>query len=94
MPVPGGNGDAPLCMAQKEQCSNDVEAACPPPSGWSTPAFTNLAPPGLHTSVQISPRAAPMAWETDGASAANRIAKHAIQAARHRIVAVIPMWGL
>ena len=32
-----------------------------------------------------------MAWETDGASAANRIAKHAIQAAKRRVILFISM---
>lgn len=61
---------------------------------WSRLTLTNFVPPTLQISDQVSPRDIDKAWETDGASAANRIAKHAIQAAKRRVILFIPILKL
>jgi hypothetical protein len=91
--APGGRANEPPCVAQIGQCSweRDCCVSWLKESPWSLPTFTNLAPPTLQTSTQAWPRAAATAWEIDGANAANRIAKHAIKAAKRRVINSIPM---
>ena len=40
----------------------------------------------LQISVQVSPDATAIAWDIDGANAANSIAMQAIQAAKQRVI--------
>ncbi|MDB5908126.1 MAG: hypothetical protein JWP34_2240 [Massilia sp.] len=92
-PTRDSNANEPACMAQNGQCSRwrdffETGSEVPP---WSSLIFTNLVPATLQISVQDWPRDADTAWEIDGASAANRIAKQAIQAAKRRVIFFIPM---
>lgn len=58
-----------------------------------SPALICLMPSIEQISTQelLVPVAAAIAWEIDGARAANKIAKHAIQAAICRVVFFIPI---
>jgi hypothetical protein len=94
--APGSKANDPPCVAQNGQCStcgnfSDIGSG---DTVSSTATLTNLGPATLQTSAQVSPNDAATAWEIDGTSAANRIAKQAIQAAKRRVTLFIPMPGL
>ena len=62
---------------------------------WLSATLMSLEPAIEQISVQDTPKpvVAVMAWETDGASDASKIAKHAIQAANCRVALFIPIGG-
>jgi hypothetical protein len=60
---------------------------------WVSSSLTNLAPVVEQISSQESsePFEAAKAWEIDGARVASKIAKHAIQAAKFRVIRLTPI---
>ena len=91
--APGGSAWESACTAQNGQCFRCEECCSAGSAVTTAPSITliSFVPSALQIWVQVSPRDADKAWEMDGASAANSIAKHAIQAATPRVILVIPM---
>ena len=92
----GGNPNDPTWVRQKGQCSECIafSAGVDDLTGfWLSATLTNLAPVVEQISIQekSEPFAAANAWEIDGASAAIKIAKHAIQAANFLVALFIPI---
>ena len=95
-PVLGGKATEVACVAQNGQCSRWVESCVAEPgsSPLSALTLTNFEPPTLQISAHVAPREIDKACDTDGASAANSIAKQATQAAKRRVSFFIPIQKL
>lgn len=90
-PALGSKAKVPAWVAQNGQCPAWL-ASCAGAS-WLA-LLTNFVVPTLQISAQGASRLTANAWEIDGASAANSIAKHAIQTASWRVIFFIPMLKL
>lgn len=90
-PVLGSNAKVPAWEEQNGQCSNWIESCAG--ASWLA-LLTKFVLPTLQISAQGASRFPENAWEIDGASAENSIAKHAIQTAIWRVIFFIPMLKL
>jgi hypothetical protein len=93
----GSRPGAVQWVAQNVQCSRltgDFSVDGEPGASAAVVTLTILMPAALQISVQASLRLEDMACDTDGASAANSIAKQAIQAAQRWVIVFMTMAAL
>jgi hypothetical protein len=80
----GGNPNEPACVKQKEHCSKCSPCSAGELGAESLAALSRLGLfiEQISAQKELALLAAASAWETDGASAAIKIAKHAIHAVK------------